>query len=721
MKRKLSLLLALVMILSLVPMSAFAASTNTVDKTPKVADDHKFTDPTTAPQLRIEEKNNDEFGGSAQTFRLALENAEWLDTTTFAADMGHNPGNQVFVDRQTDTTVEITVYGNGVVGNNKQAWFFPMLAEAKSAGDLKVTVDPRDSSVSGGTYVFAVAADGATVASVASSKTMQRGNSQEGAAIVIDEANVGALGGTLAQPKDQEFRLKLPQNMTWDKTATENSIKLGAGMTLKSVSANDRTLTVVVTVNATSNVRRSITVTPFVNITKDAKYGDVTVEIDGRNDISDASGLVIGKYKDYGVSVEIKQVEEFFAGRKDDSYVTAKITIEETIANSLFKGRTMDFELPEWVKIPHDATIKKSSATPAIEVDEYGSKFEMTVPTTAPSTNSGKFKFELEIPLTIKADKAGDIALTIKGAGLETTELVVAKAIAPITAEIKLIDVKLGVQKQDAPEIIIKETVAGALKEKADLKIWFKDSDFGFRFDDAVFEVIDGDLEINEADAGKDSALVLIAPIKSESSKPSTIRVSGIQLTLDRTVPEGPFAIRVGGSALVENFFDVTTAGVKKDYYTKDFTSRVAQKDFANVINRAPGELSSTSKFVIDSKTYVVVENNVEIEKTMDIAPFIADGRTFLPIRYVAEALGVSEDNIIWNAATKTVTIMKGNRIAAMTIGSSVVTVNGTAIQMDTKAMIKDGRTVLPVRYVAQALGAQIDWNAETRTVTVTQ
>ena len=54
-----------------------------------------------------------------------------------------------------------------------------------------------------------------------------------------------------------------------------------------------------------------------------------------------------------------------------------------------------------------------------------------------------------------------------------------------------------------------------------------------------------------------------------------------------------------------------------------------------------------------------------------------------------------------------------------MTIGSNVLYVNGTAISMDTVAEIKDGRTMLPVSFVAKALGAEVTWDAATRTVTV--
>jgi len=105
----------------------------------------------------------------------------------------------------------------------------------------------------------------------------------------------------------------------------------------------------------------------------------------------------------------------------------------------------------------------------------------------------------------------------------------------------------------------------------------------------------------------------------------------------------------------------------------------------------------------------------------MDVAPYIKDGRTYLPVRYVADALGVTEDNILWDPVTRSVTIFKGDRIAQMTIDSTTLLVNGVEINMDVAPEITNGRTMLPVRWMTQALGAGIAWDAETQTVTVTQ
>ena len=103
---------------------------------------------------------------------------------------------------------------------------------------------------------------------------------------------------------------------------------------------------------------------------------------------------------------------------------------------------------------------------------------------------------------------------------------------------------------------------------------------------------------------------------------------------------------------------------------------------------------SGSGTFVIGSNIYTV--NG--LTKIMDVAPYINNGRTFVPYRYLALALGVAEDDIVWDDATKKVTVTKGDTVVEATIGSTTLTVNGEAVTMDVAPEIKNGRTMLPAR-----------------------
>jgi len=119
--------------------------------------------------------------------------------------------------------------------------------------------------------------------------------------------------------------------------------------------------------------------------------------------------------------------------------------------------------------------------------------------------------------------------------------------------------------------------------------------------------------------------------------------------------------------------------------------------------------------FTINSTTYTVNEET----KTMDVAPEIKDNRTFVPIRYLAYALGVPEDGILWEPQKLKVTITKDGTSVELLIGQKYQYINKKPRKMDVAPYIKDGRTMLPARWVAEPLGAQVEWDEATQQVKI--
>jgi hypothetical protein len=112
MRKNLALVLALVMILSLVPMTAFAATTNSIDRVPTVGEDFEF-DFSNAPVLTLEEKVGGEFA-SDFTFRLNLTNAEFLeeDDIEFNFKDKHEGCfiRRLELTKRTDSSYNITLF-----------------------------------------------------------------------------------------------------------------------------------------------------------------------------------------------------------------------------------------------------------------------------------------------------------------------------------------------------------------------------------------------------------------------------------------------------------------------------------------------------------------------------------------------------------------------------------------------------------------------------------
>ena len=105
-------------------------------------------------------------------------------------------------------------------------------------------------------------------------------------------------------------------------------------------------------------------------------------------------------------------------------------------------------------------------------------------------------------------------------------------------------------------------------------------------------------------------------------------------------------------------------------------------------------------------------------QKTMDVAPVIINDRTMLPVRYVAEALGAE---IAWDGATSTATLTTADTVIVITVGAATATVNGESVTLDSPAVIVSDRSFMPVRFVAETLGATVAWDGATSTATITK
>lgn len=113
-----------------------------------------------------------------------------------------------------------------------------------------------------------------------------------------------------------------------------------------------------------------------------------------------------------------------------------------------------------------------------------------------------------------------------------------------------------------------------------------------------------------------------------------------------------------------------------------------------------------------------ITVNGAAIEFTAETgAPFIDNGNTLVPFRVTIEKIGAEVE---WNAETRTAIAKKGDITVEAPIGENHVLSNGEKIEISTAAVIQDGKTYLPIRVVVEALGGEVEWNGETRTVEIT-
>jgi hypothetical protein len=461
--------------------------------------------------------------------------------------------------------------------------------------------------------------------------------------------------------------------------------------------------------------------------------GDVLVQVKGKSTLS-PSELKVGTYGEYGVTISAKSTPEVFAGQIEQEI--GDIVIKEGIGESLVDGRYITLSLPsyaKWTQIDTPVSNNGITLTFAGNAGSEGNVLKYTIANPASGNSAAELKLEdLEVALDVAAP--GDLVVTLGGNAGFTGEVTVAKINMPVSIKAEGQDeVKIGVANQKIADLVITEAVAGAIKDRiagAQQSIVLKvPSGVEFAKNPTV-KVESGDLKLDLTQVRRVKAVgaaqptdyyqYLVIPVDNDSNTASTIRISDLYVTVDRTVPEGNLLVAlVGGAVLASNnaYAGSTPLGAAGYRVGPNGmfpqTAAIGAAAPAKVVTPAPGDKGNSASFYIGSTIMNVNGANI----IMDAAPYIKAGRTYVPVRYLGDALGATT---AWDEATKTVTVTKGDKTVVLVIGSKVAKVNGADVQMDVAPEITGvGRTMLPARWVAEGLGYQVGWNAALQQVVI--
>ncbi len=125
------------------------------------------------------------------------------------------------------------------------------------------------------------------------------------------------------------------------------------------------------------------------------------------------------------------------------------------------------------------------------------------------------------------------------------------------------------------------------------------------------------------------------------------------------------------------------------------------------IIQPLPAQAATAIKVTVDSATV----------QFPDQKPVMDNNRVLIPTRFVAQQLGGKVD---YNNTTKTVTIKQGDKTITLKVNSAKVTAGGKTITLDVPAKVVRGRTMVPLRFVSEAMGAYVDWNQARNLVAIT-
>ena len=756
MKKKLALLMAAIMTVAMVPMTAFASTKLTAVDEISVAKETNFTSTVELSKNddQVDVTNTYELEG-IQVFdvQLKLTNGKFAkndnDKYLMEKDTYPNGKGVVAVDVKNDTTAVVSL--NADVFNGKhddiKACVLDIKAQAVETGDVVATFTSNVTQFKKASEVIATAYDGDVTVETEGVVTFVE-DAAEDKKDLKDITITGLVNGVIDKNTVINLKLNGDFEFTAKKGDTVGKATLLNDTAKATITCKDEDeLTVTFDSKPEAN-QKTVLVLSGIKIkpTKSCDAGDVaTLTVSSK--AFDSVKLEVAKMVEEAVTytVEDDELPTIWAGKDYSNYDTKQnlssvedantleVSIEENTGDILNTSRKATFTFPEGIEVVDiDKGKSKIQSTFRYEIDE--NVVEIWNYAKPGDESVGKTDLGIKFVLNAAPTFSGDVTVTL-GGEFDDVEFKVATVKAPYTVEAKTSEVLIDYRYVPVNEIVIKEADVDLLEEGDVIVLGVEKMDFE---DAGKYEVTSGDIEVDvEINDGDNNKAQLEVKVKDDSTEASTITISGLELYLDRTLPVGGYALEnVGGvdnnghalNILWENSTtnDADAIGGYKYVPNRNLASTglfkydelVCNDSYVDVITagRDQDDSSTTRKIVITIGATTMAVGTETV--TLDTPAYInAENYTELPLRAVSEAFGAT---VGWDDASRTVTIMMGQRIVSMTIGSKTMYINGTPVAMNTAPEITNERTFVPVRDLANALGiTKIDWNEASATVTL--
>ena len=477
---------------------------------------------------------------------------------------------------------------------------------------------------------------------------------------------------------------------------------------------------------------------------------------------NDTVSVEVAKVVDYTVSMTVDEDDDvpvIYSGvnvdnkgiTDDSDHESLEVTIEESFAGAWNNSKDFTLSVPEGVYITDvvSASLEESELNGYADEKawfeaayEEGDYVDLTFKRrgwteTDPNGNgtASKDPAKLTFTLVLVADPnfEGDVTLKLTGDAVDEQEVTIAKFVKPYVVEAQQNDMQIDYRNTEIPtSVVVKEAEAGLWDKGTKFvlsldKIDFDDEGTIAVDDKSGLEVKDDEVKTTTVDG--DDAVYFVVDSRSDD-EPATVTISGLQLYMDRSLPAGAYDLEMVSPEMNDPYESTVVLNGTKDKVdgenrtiadiNDDFVSYTAKAGFVNIVTAGREDTDSfTTKVVVPvGESYLISgENKVEIPVPAYIN---AAGYTMLPLRAVAVALGINENNVLWDQTTRTATVMYGSKIINMTYGQKVVYVNGAMIPATAAVEITNDRMFLGLRDLGNALGVtDITWDAATKTATL--
>ena len=774
MKRKLALIIAAVMTVAMVPATAFASTKLKAVDEIKVGTDKIFTS-------RVElKKDNDQVdikGDADGNFDVYVtltngtfayvddddDNAYEMDSVKNGNDNdSYNPKMDysdntvtpgvVSVDVLSDTKALVTLNAatfNQVDGKEGKACVLPLIVKSGEVGDVVAKFTSNVTAFKTASEVIANVQTGKVNIETEGVKTFVEDaeEKKEIKDITITELTPDVLEGG-------EIKLKLSGN--WE-FAENNKIAidfLNQNITGGRYSSNDVYIKdddiegateLTIKFNATAKaalkddgMNTEMTISGLkLKTKKKCKAGDVaTITVSSLAKSKEFSNvkLEVAKMVKEAVtySVEDKDLPVIWAGADNEDTNTLKVSVEENTGDILNTSRKATFTFPEGIEVVGIDDVNGLKVNHD-DPEDGGFKYDIdqnvvTIRNYAKDKESDKTDLGIKFILNAAPTFSGDVNVKL-GGEFDDVTLKVATVKAPYTVSAKTSEVLIDYRYVPVNDIVITEAEEGILKDDDKIVLAVEKMEFE---DAGKVEVTEGnidvDVDIDDDISWLSNKAYLTITVNDESTEASTMVISGLELYLDRTLPVGGYALQNvrANNILWENSTTAKTAkdtdNDEKHYYDDNgyfkYKEVTVNDSYVDVITSARDQDDSTTNkkiiITVGASTMAVGTETVNLDAPAYIN---SENYTMLPVRAISEAFGAT---VNWDAASRTVTVLSGQRIISMTIGSRTMYINGTPVAMNTTAAIVNDRTFIPVRDLANSLGiSAINWTEASGTVTL--
>ena len=513
------------------------------------------------------------------------------------------------------------------------------------------------------------------------------------------KTRIGKAGGSLSQfsvkrmdtldtkNTNNTIRISLPANITFDSKNTE--VILDNKKVTPTYEQEGRVLVL----KNTARDADELIVKPYVDV-DDTKipYGDVKAKIEfyvGSRSV-EGKELTIGVVTDSSAQIKVTEkgkdrIPKLTAGETK----TVEVTLDG-VKGSFPKGSLINFKVGGVDVAYNKLTIVEPKAKIMPMGESQGNKVngiavykDRTFDFKVLENDMNQIKFEMDITASTMEDGKAHIAMIRDGVEQNRAEIAVIESKATVETGVSTVGKGTTFKSRD---IIIRESQAGRFEVGDTLYFVFDRENMGFDVSDMK---VTATQNVELSDPKVNNGVLELRVLRKSYNAPARIDITGIKVYTMENVVGGNVKLKINLNKVDDN--------------------TIYETDYVNILG---GNISNITVFTIGSTTYTSSGTQKEAAE----APYVKNGYTMLPVRALAESLGLTST---WDNENKVATFASGSKVARVELGEKTMIVNGTPISLSIPAELKNGVIMIELRGLANAFGVDIDWNSAQKTATV--